>query len=176
MMELKCPNCNEVKSDSQFILDYTKKYPLISVCNDCSDNFFIEKVECTCSVCNRKLPANYFQHYRTRFKKNGLRLRVNTNCKDCSKKEAGYLSKIKKDNPPPPYHTICPQCNKAVYEKVEDIPNGVIGTNGPWQCDHDHTTKSFRRYLCKRCNTGTGLIGDSQEAWESAVRYKKIKK
>jgi len=174
--KIECPNCREFREESYFILDYNKNFPLISVCNLCSDEHYIQKVDCTCSVCKRKLPSSYFQHYRTRFKKNGMRLRVNTNCKDCSRKESGYLSKIKKENPPPEYNTNCPQCNKQVYEKVEDIPHGVDGTNGPWQCDHDHTTKTFRRYLCKRCNTGTGLIGDSQQAWESAVQYKKKKK
>jgi len=151
------------------------EFPLVSICNECSDEYLIEKTLCTCSVCKRKLPSEYFQHYRSRFKKNKLRLRVNTNCKDCSVKESGYLAKIKRDNPAPEYGEHCPQCNKVVYEKVEDIPEGVDGTNGPWQCDHDHSTKEFRRYLCKRCNTGTGLIGDSQQAWEKAVTYKKYK-
>lgn len=104
-----------------------------------------------------------------------MRLRVNTNCKDCSKKENSILKKIKFENPSPAYETCCPQCNKVVYEKVEDIPEGVDGTNGPWQCDHDHTTKQFRGYLCKRCNTGTGLIGDNQDYWENAKKRKKRK-
>jgi hypothetical protein len=174
-MTIKCLKCNQIKNSVDFILDYSKKIPLISYCNKCSDEHLIQKVDCTCSVCKRKLPSDYFQHYRTRFKKNGMRLRVNTNCSDCSKKEAGYLSKLKRENPSPPYKTRCPQCDKIVFEKVEDIPHGVDGTNGPWQCDHDHKTKTFRRYLCKRCNTGTGLIGDSKEAWESAVKFKKKK-
>jgi hypothetical protein len=168
-----CPKCQTKKPKSQFVAEPDQKYQLIAVCNQCADEFFIEKVDCTCSVCKRKLPSNYFQHYRTRFKKNGLRLRVNTNCKDCSKTESSYVNKLKKIHPAPAYNTKCPQCEKIVYEKVEDIPDGVNGTNGPWQCDHDHITKEFRRYLCKRCNTGTGLIGDSQLAWEKAVPFKK---
>ena len=74
--------------------------------------------------------------------------------------ESAILSKIKKENPPPSYETKCQMCNKIVYEKVEDIPEGVDGTNGPWQCDHDHSNGTFRGYLCKRCNTGNELIGD----------------
>ena len=101
-----------------------------------------------------------------------MRLRVNTNCKDCSKKESAILSKIKKENPPPPYETKCQMCNKIVYEKVEDIPEGVDGTNGPWQCDHDHINGTFRGYLCKRCNTGTGLIGDKIDYWIKAKNRK----
>jgi hypothetical protein len=170
-----CPNCKTDKHKSNFVSEPKLNFPLISICNQCSDEFYIEKIDCTCSVCKRKLPSSYFQHYRTRFKKNGLRLRVNTNCKDCSKKETSYVTKLKKQYPAPAYGTKCPQCDKIVFEKVEDIPHGVDGTNGPWQCDHDHKTKEFRRYLCKRCNTGTGLIGDSQQAWEKAVPFKKIK-
>ena len=170
-----CPQCKEEKNETQFFMSPDNEFPLVSICNECSDEYLIEKTLCTCSVCKRKLPSEYFQHYRSRFKKNKLRLRVNTNCKDCSVKESGYLAKIKRDNPAPEYGEHCPQCNKVVYEKVEDIPEGVDGTNGPWQCDHDHSTKEFRRYLCKRCNTGTGLIGDSQQAWEKAVTYKRYK-
>jgi hypothetical protein len=175
MKTFHCPNCDSQKSEDQFILESRGRFPIITICQECSDKDFIEDVSCTCSVCKRKLPADYFQHYRTRFKSNGLRLRVNTNCRECSRKESSYLNQIKKDNPAPPYGETCPQCDKVVYEKVEDIPDGVDGTNGPWQCDHDHKTKTFRRYLCKRCNTGTGLIGDSQAAWENAVQYKKTR-
>ena len=176
MKNFNCPKCNQSKSEKNFQMDSTNSYPIISVCVDCSNESHIEKVECTCSVCKRKLPSNYFQHYQARFKKNGMRLRVNTNCRDCSKKESSILRVIKKDNPIPEYGTCCPQCNKDVYEKVEDIPQGVDGTNGPWQCDHDHKTKEFRGYLCKRCNTGTGLIGDNQEYWEAANKRKKVNK
>lgn len=171
MRQFTCPCCEETKSQDHFVMS-DMGYPLISVCNECSDHKFIEDVDCTCSVCKRKLPSSYFQHYRTRFKKNGMRLRVNTNCKDCSRKESAIVSKLKKENPAPEYLTECGQCGKIVYEKTEDIPEGVAATNGPWQCDHDHKTKEFRGYLCKRCNTGTGLIGDSVEYFENAIKRK----
>ena len=170
-----CEECNQAKS----ITDFDQLIPgkrLFSFCKECSDKLYIKKYEVTCSAgCNRKLPETYYQHYRTRFTKEGFRLRVNTNCVDCSKREGKILSEIKKANPPPPYLTPCPQCNKIVYEKSEDIPEGVIGTNGPWQCDHDHKDGTFRGYLCTRCNTGTGLIGDNSEYFENAKKFKKRK-
>ena len=141
--------CACCKKDTDNFVKSHLGFPLLTVCNDCSDEHFIEKVDCACSVCKRKLPSSYFQHYRTRFKKNGMRLRVNTNCKDCSRKESAIVAKLKKENPAPEYLTPCPQCGKVCYEKREDIPEGVDGTNGPWQCDHDHKTKEFRGYLCK---------------------------
>ena len=162
-----CTHCDTPKQEEDF------DAPFMTICKSCSDEHLIEKVDCTCSVCKRKLPSHYFGHYRTRFKSNLMRLRVNTNCKDCSRKESKVLAEIKKQNPPPAYLTECPQCNKTVYEKVEDIPEGVDGTNGPWQCDHDHKKGTFRGYLCKRCNTGTGLIGDNLEYFANALNHKK---
>ena len=171
MSNFCCPKCNKTKSSDNYVMmEYG--VPLISLCNDCSDEFLIEDVNCTCSVCKRNLPSSYYQHYRTRFKKNNMRLRVNTNCKDCSRKESSIVSKLTRDNPAPEYLTECPQCNKIVYEKTEDIPHGVDATNGPWQCDHDHDTKQFRGYLCKRCNTGTGLIGDNVDYFTNAINRK----
>ena len=110
-----CTHCDTPKQEEDF------DAPFMTICKSCSDEHLIEKVDCTCSVCKRKLPSHYFGHYRTRFKSNLMRLRVNTNCKDCSRKESKVLAEIKKQNPPPAYLTECPQCNKTVYEKVEDI-------------------------------------------------------
>ena len=100
-----------------------------------------------------------------------MRLRVNTNCKDCSRKESSIVSKLKRDNPPPSYLTSCPQCSKVCYEKVEDIPEGVDGTNGPWQCDHDHKTKQFRGWLCHTCNRAIGQLQDDVENLKRAIEY-----
>tara|TARA_B100000579_G_C22848218_1_gene865727 strand:+ start:6005 stop:6532 length:528 start_codon:yes stop_codon:yes gene_type:complete len=172
----KCPECKKVKEKTEYMLSSTKEYPILSVCNQCSDNLLIEDVLCNCNVCQRKLPSSYFQHYRTRIKSNGMRLRVNRNCHDCSKKTKKELDRIKKEilpkHPYPEYGTKCNQCNKTVYEKSEDIPGGVNGTNGPWQFDHDHVTNKFRGYVCKLCNTGTGMIGDDQAFWEKANERK----
>jgi len=175
-MQYTCSCCKKTKTSDQF--DYIGSGEFLSplpICKECSDEHLIEDIDCNCTVCHRKLPSSYFGHYRTRFKSNGMRLRVNRNCKDCSKKESAVLAKIKKDNPPPPYLTECPQCNKIVYEKSEDIPEGVDGTNGPWQCDHDHKKGTFRGYCCKQCNVGTGLIGDNVEYFANALKNKKTK-
>jgi hypothetical protein len=39
--------------------------------------------------------------------------------------------------------------------------------------DHDHTTMVFRGVLCKNCNAGIGLLGDSVEGVEKALNYLK---
>ena len=105
-----------------------------------------------------------------------MRLRVNRNCHDCSSEERKKLqkikNKIKEQYPQPSYMTKCIQCKRVVYEKSEDIPDGVDGANGPWQVDHDHETGKFRGHICKLCNTGTGMIGDTEEFWKQANEIK----
>ena len=176
MRKFSCQKCKGLIDETEFILDSTKSFPIISVCNRCSDQHLIEDVMCNCNVCHRKLPSSYFQHYRSRIKSNGMRLRVNRNCYDCAKITKNALDKIKKEilplHPYPKYGSKCSQCNKVVYEKSEDIPAGVDGTNGPWQFDHDHLTNKFRGYVCKLCNTGTGMIGDQKTFWDKANERK----
>ena len=43
--------------------------------------------------------------------------------------------------------------------------------------DHDHVTKDIRGLLCDKCNRCLGLLQDSEEVLQSAIRYlKKFKK
>lgn len=37
--------------------------------------------------------------------------------------------------------------------------------------DHDHVTGAFRGVLCRRCNTGIGMLGDSPEGVRRALDY-----
>ncbi len=37
--------------------------------------------------------------------------------------------------------------------------------------DHDHATNAARGLLCRNCNVGLGLIGDTVESAKNAVRY-----
>lgn len=45
-------------------------------------------------------------------------------------------------------------------------PNGKY-----WATDHNHKTGVFRGILCVRCNTGIGLLMESQENLRAAVKY-----
>jgi hypothetical protein len=37
--------------------------------------------------------------------------------------------------------------------------------------DHDHKTNKVRGILCNTCNAGLGMLGDSREGLERALRY-----
>ena len=125
-----CSCCGQTKSVDQFdfIGSGELLFPL-EICKDCSDEHLIEDIDCNCTVCHRKLPSSYFGHYRTRFKSNGMRLRVNRNCKDCSKKESAVLSKIKKDN------VVClfrePQFPSRIVQTVIQDTNAKEGELDP---------------------------------------------
>lgn len=49
---------------------------------------------------------------------------------------------------------------------------GAKGTRAKSLCiDHDHTTGEFRGWLCSKCNSGLGMLGDSEKSLRAAVRY-----
>lgn len=37
--------------------------------------------------------------------------------------------------------------------------------------DHDHETLEVRGLLCRNCNTGLGMFGDSDEKIQKAIEY-----
>lgn len=42
---------------------------------------------------------------------------------------------------------------------------------GHLHLDHDHSTGHFRGWLCRRCNLGLGMLGDTLSALRFAVTY-----
>lgn len=40
-----------------------------------------------------------------------------------------------------------------------------------WCGDHDHKTGAFRGVLCRKCNTGIGLLGDTATGCAAAAEY-----
>ena|SRR6185437_5439330 len=47
-----------------------------------------------------------------------------------------------------------------------------VGCGRPAKClDHCHTTGAFRGWLCGPCNSGLGMLGDTQEALQRAAAY-----
>ena len=62
---------------------------------------------------------------------------------------------------------LCAICTK---------PESTIDKKGniKWLAvDHNHTTQEIRGLLCSSCNTGIGLLGDSEKVLKSAIKYLK---
>ena len=110
-----------------------------------------------CSVCNTEKDYKSFTYYKTRFTSDGLRLRVNTNCKDCQRSLANDLNNVKKIAPNRPQTCDC--CGKIP-------PN-----NRNWQLDHDHKAGKFAGWLCKDCNVGIGKLGDTASSVTKSWMY-----
>jgi len=90
-----------------------------------------------------------------------------------------------------PYNrqTLCKDC-KAVSQKRRDVKhsygisleeyNECMETSVVCECcgkdselcyDHIHDTNEFRGVLCKQCNYGIGLLGDTEEGILNALSY-----
>lgn len=60
-------------------------------------------------------------------------------------------------------------------EPTRPIPDGCECCGKPravtLALDHDHETGGFRGWLCRKCNTALGLLGDSKEGILRLLRY-----
>ncbi len=58
-------------------------------------------------------------------------------------------------------NNVCAICEKACV------------TNNTLSIDHDHNTKQVRGLLCRKCNSGIGMLDDSPELLQKAIKYLK---
>ena len=76
-------------------------------------------------------------------------------CRPCIKEADVLLRALKKNNPQPAAGTPCECCgriDKLFY-------------------DHDHSSKELRGFCCRNCNSGIGLLGDSEQGLRQALAY-----
>ena len=76
-------------------------------------------------------------------------------CKPCIVEADSILRTLKKQNPQPAAGTPCACCGRI--DKLF--------------CDHDHATGKFRAWICRQCNSGIGLLGDSEQGLRQALAY-----
>ena len=77
-------------------------------------------------------------------------------CKTCIAESDTLLRRLKKEHPAPPPGSPCACCGRI--DKLF--------------CDHDHgPTKHFRGWVCKNCNAGMGLLGDSEQGLRQTLAY-----
>lgn len=80
--------------------------------------------------------------------------RLDTRCRECVKSQAAIRSKLHKSAPQRP--DVCECCGKVPIK---------------WCLDHDHNDDTFRGWICDRCNTGIGKLGDDISGLNKAVSY-----
>ena len=102
-----------------------------------------------CRGCNERLPLSSF---RVRSDRTNYRVK---SCRVCEKKENDTLRLIHKTAPPIP--EVCDCC----------------GRRGKLQLDHCHESLSFRGWLCGKCNSGIGNLGDNISGLQLAIKYLK---
>ena len=122
----------------------------------------IQEGSCVCSVCKEEKDNSHFSFYQDRITKRGekagYRLRVNTNCRECTSKNNKVVQRLKKihlSSKPSP-NSPCPCCHRITLK---------------FEIDHDHKTEEFRGWICKDCNVGLGKLGDSKEGLQNAIMY-----
>ena len=76
-------------------------------------------------------------------------------CKPCIVEAELLLRTLKKNHPQPQSGTPCACCKRI--DKLF--------------CDHDHATGKFRSWICRQCNSGIGLLGDSEAGLKQALAY-----
>ncbi len=125
-----------------------------------------------CATC--KLKKHNYEYHWYISPDGKARTRVNGSCRPCRSKLGKETESLKKVVipyvPKPEYGTPCESCNRPVYERQGDIPEGVDGTYA-FSFDHEHNSNHFRGWICKPCNTGFGLLGDTYESVKNRLKY-----
>ena len=110
-----------------------------------------------CAYCNEYKMLSEFS-YHSKSKHSGHR----NQCKTCVSDHKKHTEQLRKDNPIPHNHK-CPICNRD--EKQLNLKNKRF------VCDHNHTTKEFRGYICNDCNIALGIFEDEPERLIQALVY-----
>ena len=111
-----------------------------------------------CIYCKKEKPFTEFTKHPTRF--DGLDGR----CKSCIKERVNHVKQIRKNAPP-----ISSTCDCCGQESGQDKSYKKI----KFCLDHDPENNVFRGWLCHKCNTGIGLLGDNIEGLNRAIKYLK---
>jgi len=129
------------------------------------EDFYEDTEGHTCIKCKTYKEISKFP-----FRETAKKARRST-CKDC----AAILTKIVKElkqqylKPSDPNYT-CPCCDKIEDELKE---YGRWQDQSVWVLDHDHSTNTFRGWICNNCNTALGRFEDNTETLDRVIKYLK---
>lgn len=101
-----------------------------------------------CTYCGKRKNCKSFPKH-SMYKDN-----LDSRCRSCVKKHSKVRSKLHKKAPDKPF--VCECCKENPIK---------------WVLDHDHSDDSFRGWICDRCNTGIGKLGDNLDGVIKAVNY-----
>lgn len=101
-----------------------------------------------CSYCGKRKNKKSFSKH-SMYKDN-----LDTRCKKCVKQHCKIRTKLHKKAPPKP--EACECCKKIPIK---------------WVLDHDHSNDTFRGWICDKCNTGLGKLGDNIDGVINAINY-----
>lgn len=110
-----------------------------------------------CIYCKQeKLLSEFPSHSR-------YKLGVDDRCRECINKNTSLVRQLRKKAPLPPEKCEC--CGKM--PKIDSR----TGKTQTLRLDHNHDTQQFRGWLCDRCNSGIGKLGDNIEGIVNALNY-----
>ena len=101
-----------------------------------------------CVYCNKRKNSGSFPKHK-HYKDN-----LDNRCKKCIKRHTKLRYKLRKKSPVKSDDCDC--CHKIVKKLC---------------LDHDHDDNSFRGWLCDKCNTGIGKLGDNLQGIINALKY-----
>lgn len=88
-------------------------------------------------------------------------------CRDCERELNKVRAQLKKSVPRPPDDYACPICERT----IDQIKGRGGKQSGAWCCDHNHTHRTFRGWLCHDCNRSLGIMEDNVDRLRRAIKY-----
>jgi hypothetical protein len=156
----QCSKCQEFKEQNHFLKNKKCKSGFANICRKCDSirqkiarDKFKEK--------NPNKYKEYYREYGKQWRLNNDDQRRDTIYKRLFNITLGdYNEILKKQN------NVCAICKKP-ETSIDKRNNKLRGLS----VDHCHKTGKVRGLLCRYCNTGIGLLRESQEILNNAITY-----
>ena len=137
-------------------------------------NEYIKEDSKFCIKCKLTKPLGCFSIRGGAIRKDGTSSLRNS-CIECNKYSRKVRVYLKSITSKPADDYQCPVCLKTMDRIKEELndPTNSATHNGTlyWNLDHNHKTGTFRGWLCSRCNSGLGWLGDSVSTLKRGVKY-----